>query len=97
TQHIRRPHKNGILHMPGTFDGFFHAGGNCAGRLRDIEFFQQLAEAPAAFRGKARFSGVCPPNCTITPMGAPLCASCWQTANTSSKVRGSKYKRSLVS
>src|SRR5882762_8978321 len=26
---------------------------------------------PAAFRGSARFRGVCPPNCTITPTGAP--------------------------
>ncbi len=32
---------------------------------------------PAAFSGRARFSGVWPPNWTIMPMSAPLAASCW--------------------
>jgi len=42
----------------------------------------------AALRGSERFSGVCPPNCTITPTGAPADASCSQTAKTSSSVSG---------
>jgi len=49
--------------------------------------------APAASRRWARFSGVCPPNCTMTPFGFTRS----MMFITSSKVTGSKKRRSDVS
>ena len=48
---------------------------------------------PAASRPAASFSGVWPPNWTITPSGCSTSI----TASTSSSVSGSKYRRSEVS
>ena len=48
---------------------------------------------PRRLSGSARVSGVCPPNCTITPSGFSVS----QMLSTSSSVSGSKYSRSLVS
>jgi hypothetical protein len=48
---------------------------------------------PAASSPAARFSGVWPPNCTITPRGC----SRWTISRTSSRVSGSKYSRSETS
>jgi hypothetical protein len=48
---------------------------------------------PARDSSAARVSGVCPPSWTMTPTGC----SASQTASTSSRVTGSKYRRSLVS
>ena len=48
---------------------------------------------PARISGTARFSGVWPPNCTMTPSGFSFSTM----FITSSKVRGSKYRRSEVS
>ena len=48
---------------------------------------------PALLSFIASFSGVCPPNCTITPYGF----SASITFITSSNVRGSKYSLSEVS
>ncbi len=48
---------------------------------------------PALASARARFSGVWPPNCTITPSGCMRS----QMFNTSSVVSGSKNSRSLVS
>ncbi len=44
--------------------------------------------APAASRPRARFSGVCPPNCTISPFGFITS----QMFSTSSVVNGSKNR-----
>ena len=43
-----------------------------------IDGFRRSAQdfMPAAFSGRARFNGVCPPNCTIIPISAPEEASC---------------------
>ena len=49
--------------------------------------------APAASKARANFSGVCPPYCTITPIGFSKST----ISITSSNVTGSKYKRSEVS
>ena len=48
---------------------------------------------PALLSARARFSGVCPPNCTITPSGSTRS----QMFSTSSVVSGSKNSRSEVS
>ena len=48
---------------------------------------------PAASSAAARLSGVCPPNCTITPIGCSRST----TFSTCSSVSGSKYSRSAVS
>ena len=48
---------------------------------------------PRSLRAAARFSGVCPPNCTMTPSGF----SCSQMFSTSSSVSGSKKSLSEVS
>ena len=48
---------------------------------------------PALLSARARFSGVCPPNCTITPSGSMRS----QMFSTSSVVSGSKNSRSDVS
>ena len=48
---------------------------------------------PACSSGTASLSGVCPPNCTITPSGFSRST----IAITSSNVSGSKYSRSEVS
>jgi hypothetical protein len=52
---------------------------------------------PASSSACASFSGVCPPNCTITPSSSPRDISMSQTSSTSSTVSGSKYSRSEVS
>ena len=44
---------------------------------------------PALHRARAKFSGVCPPNCTITPSGCTRS----QMFSTSSVVSGSKNKQ----
>jgi hypothetical protein len=49
--------------------------------------------APAAASGRASFSGVWPPYCTITPSGFSFA----MISITSSNVSGSKYSRSDVS
>ena len=49
--------------------------------------------APAASSARDSFSGVCPPNCTITPSGFSIA----RISSTSSSVSGSKYSRSEVS
>ena len=48
---------------------------------------------PACSKGTASFSGVWPPNWTITPLGRSVSTM----FITSSKVSGSKYSRSEVS
>ena len=48
---------------------------------------------PAASSARASFSGVWPPNCTITPTGFSRST----ISSTSSSVTGSKYSRSEVS
>ena len=48
---------------------------------------------PWASRALASFSGVWPPNCTMTPMGFSRAT----ISSTSSRVTGSKYSRSEVS
>ncbi|MNW07919.1 hypothetical protein D3C71_2046140 [compost metagenome] len=48
---------------------------------------------PLASRARASFSGVWPPYWTIMPTGFSL----WTISSTSSKVSGSKYRRSDVS
>ena len=48
---------------------------------------------PAASSARDSFSGVWPPNCTITPSGFSLA----RISSTSSRVSGSKYSRSEVS
>ena len=45
---------------------------------------------PAFSSASASFSGVCPPNCTITPFSVPLDCSLWMISRTSSAVSGSK-------
>ena len=52
---------------------------------------------PAACSAWASFSGVCPPNCTMTPFSVPRERSTSSTSSTSSAVSGSKYSRSEVS
>ena len=52
---------------------------------------------PAFSSASASFSGVWPPNCTMTPWSVPACLSARSTSRTSSAVRGSKYSRSEVS
>ncbi|MNG00995.1 hypothetical protein D3C85_1029890 [compost metagenome] len=47
---------------------------------------------PALCKGAAKLIAVCPPNCTITPIGCSRSI----TFITSSKNNGSKYKRSDV-
>src|SRR5579859_6127711 len=49
------PHEHRVSCLAGTGNSFFHAGGNRAGRLRDIEFFQKFAEAFAVFCKVNRF------------------------------------------
>ena len=49
--------------------------------------------APAFANARARFKGVCPPNCTMMPSGSIRS----QMFSTSSVVSGSKNSRSLVS
>src|SRR5207237_724970 len=51
----------------------------------------------ASSRACASFSGVWPPNCTITPSSLPLVHSVSMISSTSSAVSGSKYRRSAVS
>jgi len=51
----------------------------------------------AASRARASFSGVWPPNCTITPCKLPFCRSVSMISSTSSDVSGSKYNLSAVS
>ncbi len=45
---------------------------------------------PASCSVCASFSGVCPPNCTITPISSPAPVSVWISSSTSSAVSGSK-------
>ena len=52
-----------------------------------------MIRTPASSSARASFSGVCPPNCTITPSG---CSRSWMFS-TSSAVSGSKKSRSDVS
>jgi len=52
---------------------------------------------PASSSGRASFSGVCPPNWTITPSSSPFDRSTSISSSTSSAVSGSKYSRSEVS
>ena len=49
-QHVRRSHQHRIANLLRAFDRFFDRGGHGALRLRDLEFFKQLAEALAVFR-----------------------------------------------
>ena len=45
---------------------------------------------PASSSALASFSGVCPPNCTITPISVPFSFSLVRISRTSSAVSGSK-------
>ena len=52
---------------------------------------------PAFSSASASFSGVWPPNCTMTPSSVPAADSARRISSTSSAVSGSKYSRSDVS
>jgi hypothetical protein len=52
-----------------------------------------MSGTPASWSARASFKGVCPPSCTITPIGC----SASTTFITSSNVSGSKYRRVDVS
>ncbi len=52
---------------------------------------------PACDSALASFSGVWPPNCTMTPCSVPLSCSTRRISITCSNVSGSKYSRSDVS
>ena len=46
-QHIRRPHQHRISDLPRARDGLFDRGGHDAGRLRNLQLFQQFVEVLA--------------------------------------------------
>ena len=48
-EHIRRPHQHGISDASRAFDRFFDRRGHHAGRLRNLQFFEQLVEVLAIF------------------------------------------------
>ncbi len=54
-KNVGRPHQHRVSSLARSGHGFFHAGGNRAWRLRDIEFFQQLAKAFTVFSQINRF------------------------------------------
>ena len=59
--------------------------------FRQVDQFGEVPMmlTPATFKGSARFRGVCPPNCTITPTTPKKLVLA--VGNTSSSVSGSKY------
>ena len=49
-EHIAWPHQHRVADAFADRKRLFHAGGRAAGRLRNIEFFEQLSESLAIFR-----------------------------------------------
>ncbi len=48
-QHVRGPHHHGISHLLCALGGFFQRCRHHTGRLRNLQFFQQLVEVLAIF------------------------------------------------
>ena len=94
-KHVARADHNGIADAVGDLAGFFQRGRRAVGGLEKRQLLEQSLKTFAVFGAvdgvragaeDARFSGVWPPNWTITPSGRSFSTMCI----TSSKVSGSK-------
>ena len=112
-EHVARAEQGRVADAVDDGPGTVEVGGGAAGRLGDLELGAEPVPLVAVLgevdrvgagaqhqpsgRTSASLSGVWPPRLTMTPSGGPRPARPRRSLSASSRVSGSKYRRSEVS